>query len=198
MPRSALLDTNVLHPMALCDLLVRLALEDLYRPLWSREILDETARKLMRRLKNVGVERLKRRVRLMEEALPVPSSSRGLRRAPSEGKRPLGKDAHVLAAAVAGGAEVIVTSNIRDFPRRLLQPFHVEAVSPDGFLVAIWRDSAASVARVLVAQAEGTKRPPLSRGRSRLRCTLALCGPRGLWASALHRRAGGPGSCHGL
>ena len=63
MTLSALLDASVLHPMALCDLLVRLALEDLYRPLRSREILDETARSLIRRLENRDVERLRRRVR---------------------------------------------------------------------------------------------------------------------------------------
>lgn len=36
-----LLDACVLLPYQLCDLLLRLAEDDLYEPLWSEEILDE-------------------------------------------------------------------------------------------------------------------------------------------------------------
>ena len=34
---TALLDANVLHPMVLCDLLIRLALAGYYRPRWSED-----------------------------------------------------------------------------------------------------------------------------------------------------------------
>ena len=45
-------------------------------------------------------------------------------------------DVHVLAAAIAGHADCIVTSNLRDFPPQLLAPFALEAIHPDEFLVA--------------------------------------------------------------
>jgi hypothetical protein len=34
---TALLDANVLHPMVLCDLLIRLALAGYYRPRWGED-----------------------------------------------------------------------------------------------------------------------------------------------------------------
>jgi len=44
------------------------------------------------------------------------------------------KDRHVVAAGVRGKATVIVTANIKDFPRTALLAFGLEAVSPDRFL----------------------------------------------------------------
>lgn len=45
------------------------------------------------------------------------------------------KDRHVLAAAVRADAAVIVTANVRDFPPPALQPYDIDAVHPDDFLL---------------------------------------------------------------
>ena len=45
------------------------------------------------------------------------------------------KDRHVLAAAVRGGAEALVTENVRDFPPVAVTPYHLEIVSQDTFLL---------------------------------------------------------------
>jgi hypothetical protein len=74
----------------------------------------------------------------------------------------LGDDAHVVAAAVVGQADVIVTSNVRDFPERILERYGLAAQSPDDFLVQQWWLDPESVAAVLVEQARGTSRPPLT------------------------------------
>jgi hypothetical protein len=73
-----------------------------------------------------------------------------------------GEDAHVVAAAVHGHADVIVTSNLKDFPDRLLDVHGVAAQSPDDFLVQRWWLDPVAVAAVLVEQARGTSRPALS------------------------------------
>lgn len=44
-------------------------------------------------------------------------------------------DRHVLAAAIVGRADVIVTSNLKDFPADVLQPYGIEAQHPDEFLM---------------------------------------------------------------
>jgi hypothetical protein len=45
------------------------------------------------------------------------------------------KDRHVLAAAVRADAAVIVTNNIKDFPASALDPYDLDAVRPDDFLL---------------------------------------------------------------
>jgi hypothetical protein len=45
------------------------------------------------------------------------------------------EDRHVLAAAVAGKAEFVVTENLKDFPREATAPPGVEAIRPDDFLM---------------------------------------------------------------
>ena len=43
-------------------------------------------------------------------------------------------DRHVLAAAIKGRADLIVTANLKDFPRSKLAPWGIEAQHPDEFL----------------------------------------------------------------
>jgi predicted nucleic acid-binding protein len=158
--RVALLDANVLHPMCLCDLFLRLAIDDFYRPLWSAMILEETARSVHRRRRDLDRDRLDRRMRTMKAVFPGALVEGHERFVPK--LRALGKDAHVLAAAIEGGADVIVTSNLKDFPNAVLRQFGVAAVSPDDFLVQLWKQDPDAAVRVLREQAAMTKRPPLS------------------------------------
>ena len=95
----ALLDANVLHSIAVCDVLLRFAEAPTYRMLWTEEILVEAERSVARRFpgREAAIER---RFRNMREAFPesMVSGHDALTTAfPS-----LGKDAHVVAAAVAG------------------------------------------------------------------------------------------------
>lgn len=65
-------------------------------------------------------------------------------------KLPGPKDRHVLAAAIKSGAQVIVTRNLKDFPASGLEPWSVEAKSPDAFVldqIGIDRQVVASAVR---------------------------------------------------
>jgi hypothetical protein len=69
------------------------------------------------------------------------------------------KDRHVAAAAVRAGAQVIVTSNLRDF--RTL-PDGIEAQSPDEFSCNLFDLDPDGMFAIVRAQAVALRRPPRS------------------------------------
>jgi hypothetical protein len=157
---TALLDANVLHPMVLCDLLIRLAQRGLYRALWTREILAEVIATVLRRRPDLSVELLRKRTEAMQAALQDAMVEGYEALIPT--LHELGADAHVVAAAVFGQADIIVTSNVRDFPERVLDRYGIAALLPDDFLGLQWWVDPLAVADTLLQQARGTTRPPLT------------------------------------
>jgi hypothetical protein len=72
------------------------------------------------------------------------------------------KDRHVLAAAVVGGAEVLVTSNLRHFPPEACEPLGIRVQSPDDFLVEMSDLGPGLMVDLLRRQAARKSRPPLT------------------------------------
>lgn len=128
----AVLDACVLIPLPIADLLLRLADAKQFRPLWSEQILDEVERNLVRGLR-VDPSKARERVSAMREHFPDATVSEYEALIPAMGNDE--KDRHVLAAAVRAGAELIVTDNLKDFPRDSVEPFDLAAVSADEFLL---------------------------------------------------------------
>lgn len=133
---TALLDACVLFPVSVCDALMSVAALGLYAPKWTARIDEEWTRSLEQKTgKPPGT--FSRRRDFMHEAQPdweVPASAWEPLATCLE--LPDKDDVHVLAAAIVGHADCIVTSNLRDFPPQLLAPFALEAIHPDEFLVA--------------------------------------------------------------
>jgi len=75
------------------------------------------------------------------------------------------KDRHVLAAAVAGKSEVVVTFNIKDFPADSLGHHDITVVSPDSFLLDQLDLYPSTVGRALLKQTTDAARPPLTMGQ---------------------------------
>ena len=69
------------------------------------------------------------------------------------------KDRHVAAAAVRCGAQVIVTSNLRDFKEL---PDDIEAQTPDEFLCNLLDLDPDGIVALLKDQAASLKKPPRS------------------------------------
>lgn len=155
---TALLDACVLVPNSLCDTLLRLAERGFYRPLWSARILDETAWALRVVHPEIPDDRIRRRQKAMnatfEDALvegwePVCA---GL-------DLPDPDDRHVLAAAIRGGAQAIVTFNTKDFPEHLV-PSGVALAHPDEFLLDQLDLHPGMALQVLTEQASDLSNPP--------------------------------------
>jgi predicted nucleic acid-binding protein len=152
---AAVLDACVIVPMPLCDTLLRLA-EDpaMYRPLWSETILREAGDALEAKLK-LTPEQRKRRICAMTKAWPeatvnIPSDiSCSLDGIPDE------RDKHVLAAAICGHANAIVTQNVKHFPQTYIEGFGILCQTPDDFLVHQFYLGPAQVLEKLDAQAIG-------------------------------------------
>ncbi|GBD16360.1 Putative ribonuclease VapC50 [bacterium HR26] len=71
-------------------------------------------------------------------------------------------DHHVLAVAVKSGAQSIVTFNLGDFPADALEPYGIEAYSPDQFLCSLFGHSPETMNRVIEEQAAALTAPPMS------------------------------------
>jgi predicted nucleic acid-binding protein len=132
MPFPVVLDACVLVPHPLVDALLRFADEGTYRPLWSEDILAETRRTMIGKL-DISEERADYRIRMMRENF-IDAEVTGYKDLIG-GMKNDEKDRHVLAAAVRERAEVIVTTNLKDFPDDALKPYQIKVVHPDDFLL---------------------------------------------------------------
>jgi predicted nucleic acid-binding protein len=125
------LDTNVLYPIDIRDLLFWFAHYDLFTPKWSKHIFDEWFNVMLR--KGVSKEEANKRIRKANMAFPdalvenYESLIDGL-------ELPDPKDCHVLAAAIKINANTLVTNNLKDFPREYLRNFGLTAKSADDFI----------------------------------------------------------------
>lgn len=131
---KAVLDTNVIFPIVIRDLLFWFAHYELYTPKWSENIFDEWKEVMTRH----GVEEAEVMKRVQKANLAFPDALvlnyEGL---VGELKLPDEKDRHVLAAAIKTNANVIVTNNLRDFPDEYLASFGLKAKGADDFLTDI-------------------------------------------------------------
>ncbi len=144
---TALLDACVLHPIAMADALISMACAGLYAAKWSREIELEWIESVEERRPDLK-GRLHYRRDQMREAVPDWEVEERAWRSLADGlSLPDPDDVHVLAAALAGHSDCIVTANIRDFPPDVVGPLGIEIIHPDTFIVAQWDlDQLAAVA----------------------------------------------------
>ena len=83
-------------------------------------------------------------------------------------------DRHVLAAALLGHADAIVTFNLKDFLATTLEPLGLEAQHPDDFVVNQLHLNLPEALKALKAQRARLMRP--TQTAAELLATLARCG----------------------
>lgn len=151
----------MLAPVALADTLLRLAEADLYRPLWSKLILDEMVSAIEEIHPGLARGSARRRAETMDRAFDD-ACVRGWEPLIGGIALPDEDDRHVVAAAVRGQADLIVTANLSDFPAASLEPLGLEAQSPNDFLLNQLDLDPDIVIRVLHAQSAATQRPAIT------------------------------------
>jgi hypothetical protein len=156
---TAFYDASVLYPAPLRDVLLWLALTDLYRAKWSARVHEEWMETLLCDRPDLSRPQLERTRRLMDahvrdclvedfesliDTLTLPDPG----------------DRHVLAAAIRGRANVIVTRNLRDFPADTLMPYGITAQHPDIFITHLIALNPAAVVRAAHEHRASLKHPP--------------------------------------
>jgi len=148
MMSSAVLDACVLYPAPLRDLLLRLAENNVIVPFWSDEIRNEWMGNLLRKRPDLQREKLERTCREMDSHFPR-SLVRGYESIVSTLTLPDSQDRHVLAVALHAKAKYIVTFNLDDFPKMVLEPYKIDAVSTDEFVLRLIQQAPAPVLRAV-------------------------------------------------
>ncbi|MGV9711477.1 PIN domain-containing protein [Gordonia sp. NPDC003424] len=151
---AAVLDTCVLWPSTQRDFLLSLAVDTLYRPLWSEVILDELeyheAEKLVDRgLTSTEADARAAGLRAAMELAFDDACVTGWEALEGSFGLPDRDDEHVVAATAFGGAGAIVTDNISDFPLDKV-PSAIQVVRPAQFAadtVAVSPDRALNALR---------------------------------------------------
>jgi len=171
--RIVLYDACVLYPAPLRDLLMQLALADLFQARWTDAIHDEWTRNVLANRPDISPASVARCRELMDRHVPdclvtgyeslIPTLT-----------LPDADDRHVLAAAIRGRAELIVTFNLVDFPAAALGPHNIEAIHPDEFLGRLWAESAEGVLGAVRLHKVSLKRPP--KTAAEYLATLEQCG----------------------
>jgi len=129
------LDANILFPLYLRELLLRIASQGTFSPIWSQAILDEATKNLV--AKNMmTVEKAAGFESVLKKLYPEAMTEIPTELVAKMTNHP--KDRHVLATAVFAGASIIVTNNLRDFQAKDLSCWNITAQSPEKFLIDLY------------------------------------------------------------
>lgn len=175
---TAFLDANVLYPALLRDILLRLASWGAFRARWSAQVQNEWVSALIENRPDIPKARIERTRHLMDAHFQDVLVE-GYEHRLGSLVLPDADDRHVLAAAIYCEAQIIVTTNLRDFPESVLAPFSIETRHPDAFIIDLLENSESDVVAALRSLRGTLKSPPMTATE-----LLAAMSRQGLSASA--------------
>ena len=134
---------------------------DLYRARWTEKIHEEWMRNVLKNRPDLSKEQLARTRNLMNRSVRncliedyefiIPSL-----------ELPDADDRHILAAAIKGQVDIILTANLKDFPNSILGKHEIEAQHPDIFIADLIDIHPMRVAAAAEACRKRLKNPPKS------------------------------------
>jgi excisionase family DNA binding protein len=155
-------DTNVLFPFSVMDLMLALTEDGIHDVMWTDALLDEWERVIVREQRRSpdAAAAITATIRDFFADTRIPSESYQSLVAEVDGPDP--SDNIHMAAAVAGGVETLITWNERDFSCDFIRNSTVSVVSPDDYLCAIFEELPDDVLGVIARIAAGKRRPPMT------------------------------------
>lgn len=160
---TAVLDACVLYPAPLRDLLMSLAVEGIYGARWTAQIHDEWIRNLIAKRPDLDKQKLLQTSSLMNQVVEDALVENYQYLIPTLAL-PDPDDRHVLAAAIVGHADAIVTFNLKDFPEQSLSQHSIEILHPDDFLIAQYDLDQIRMLKVIKSCRIKLRNPPKSAG----------------------------------
>jgi hypothetical protein len=160
-PFTAVYDACVLYPAPLRSLPMYLALTDLFRAKWTDAIHEEWMRNVRKNYADITQAQVER-IRDLMNAHVRDSLVTGYEDLIEGLTLPDPDDRHVLAADIRTGADVIVTTNLVDFPKKALTEYGIEAQHPDEFIMHLFDLAPNLVCSAARKQRESLKKPPMT------------------------------------
>lgn len=158
---TVVFDACVMYPAPLRSYLMFLANTGLFRARWTEQIHDEWMRNLRINNPSLDPQKLQRTKELMNCHVPD---------CLVEDYEPLilgislpdENDRHVVAAALKGQAEAIITFNLKDFPTLQLNHLGLSAIHPDEFLNDMFELNPSACIKAAQQHRQSLKCPPMS------------------------------------
>lgn len=156
------LDSCVLYPAPLRDFLMHLTLLDLFQAKWTEEIHSEWIRNVLENRPDLSLNQLERTKDLMNSHVRD-CLVEGYEHLIETLELPDENDRHILAAAIHSKADLILTFNLKDFPKEVLAEYDIEAETPDEFIFELLREDAEKVCLAAERQRLSLKNPSKSK-----------------------------------
>lgn len=131
---TVVLDACVLYPAPIRDILLSLAAEGLFTAKWSNIIQQEWLRNLLKNRTDLKKEQLNQTIQAMNLAFPDANVEK-FEDLITDFELPDNDDRHVVACAIRCSADLIVTFNIKDFPKKVLSRYDIEIQTPDELIL---------------------------------------------------------------
>ena len=155
---GVVLDANVLYPQWLRDVMLTLAAMGYYDPVWSHQIIDEMRRNVLQDHRDIDAQHFDdTTIAALRRAFPAAWVEVPDKLVAEMDNTP--EDRHVLAAAVAAGAQMVVTANTAHFrSRRYVNSGQIAVLDPPAFLTDVLEEHQELMAAVLEHLASNRRR----------------------------------------
>ena len=156
------IDTNVLFPFSVMDLMLALTEDGIHDVMWSDDLLNEWERVIVRERHRSpdAAAAITATIRQFFADTCVPAESYRSLVAEVDGPDP-DDNAH-MAAAVAARVEALVTWNEKDFNCGFIKRHAVKVVGPDEYLCSLYEEFPSEVLATITRLAAGKHRPSMT------------------------------------